>query len=153
MTATTDSRAPRNAGTRELTERKASWAPPELLPEPVKEEGWAYRWIRTSTLGASDPMNVSAKQREGWEPVSIEEQPSMRLHESQDLRYRGNIEVGGLILCKMPAEFVEQRTEYYSGATQAQMDAVDSNYMRDNDPRMPLFTDKKTKVTFGSSKS
>lgn len=136
--------------TRETAQRQTSWAPPELLPEPDKIPGWAYRWIRTSTLGAADPMNVSAKSREGWEPVGIEEQPKLRMHESQDMRFRGNIEVGGLILCKMPEEFVEQRRQYYAGHTQAQMEAVDNNYLRENDPRMPLFSEKKTKVTFGS---
>lgn len=145
-------RAPRSAEDRAKTGRKASWAPAELLPEPVKEAGWAYRWIRTSTLGAADPMNVSAKTREGWEPVGVDEQPHLQLHESQDLRYRGNIEVGGLILCKMPEEFVEQRTAYYENATQSQMDAVDNNYMKENDPRMPLFAERKSKVSFGSGK-
>ena len=149
---TTTTRETRTADTREATERKASWAPAELLPEPKKEAGWAYRWIRTSTLGAADPMNVSAKQREGWEPVGIEEQPHLRLHESQDLRYKGNIEVGGLILCKMPEEFVDQRSAYYNTQTKAQMDAVDNNFMKENDQRMPLFSEKKTKVSFGQGK-
>ena len=146
----TDTRTTREATTRVMNERKANWAPPELLPEPDKEPGWAYRWIRTSTLGAADPMNVSAKNREGWEPVSVEDQPKLKIHESQDMRFRGNIEVGGLMLCKMPEEFVNQRSDYYQNVTKQQMDSVDNNYMRDNDPRMPLFSEKKTKVTFGS---
>ena len=29
------------------------------------------------------------------------------------------------------------------------MDAVDNNLMRQNDPRMPLFNEKKSTVTFG----
>lgn len=140
----------REVDTREATGRQAAWAVPTGLPEPVKEPGWAYRWIRTSTLGASDPMNVSAKQREGWEPVSVEEQPRLALHASQDLRFRGNIEIGGLLLCKMPEEFVAQRSAHYGNVTQSQMEAVDNNYMRENDPRMPLFSEKKSKVTFGS---
>lgn len=147
---TQSTRASRDTENRAATQRKASWTPAELLPEPVKEPGWAYRWIRTSTLGAADPMNVSAKSREGWEPVSVTDQPHLQLHESQDLRYRGNIEIGGLILCKMPEEFVKQREEYYQNATQSQMEAVDNNFMRENDPRMPLFSEKKTKVTFGN---
>jgi hypothetical protein len=27
---------------------------------------------------------------------------------------------------------------------------VDNNFLRENDPRMPLFSEKRTKVTFGS---
>jgi len=29
------------------------------------------------------------------------------------------------------------------------MASVDNNLMRENDPRMPLFNDRKSKVTFG----
>jgi len=30
------------------------------------------------------------------------------------------------------------------------MNAVDNNFMRENDPRMPLFNERKSKVTFGN---
>lgn len=139
-----------NRASRENDQRPTSWAPAELLPEPDKLPGWAYRWVRISTLGAADPMNMSAKQREGWEPVDSSEQPRLKLHKSQDARFRGNIEIGGLILCKIPEEFIKQRTEYFSNATRSQMDSVDNNFMRESDSRMPLFADKRSKVTFGS---
>jgi hypothetical protein len=45
---------------------------------------------------------------------------------------------------------LEQRTAYYAKQNQAQMDSVDNNFLRESDPRMPLFSDKKSKVTFGS---
>jgi hypothetical protein len=48
-----------------------AWKPPELLPEPDKVPGYSYRWIRVSTLNTADPRNLSAKLREGWEPVKI----------------------------------------------------------------------------------
>ncbi len=53
--------------------------PPELLPEPDKQAGYAYRWIRVSMLNQPDPRNLSSKIREGWEPVRIEEQPKFKL--------------------------------------------------------------------------
>jgi len=31
------------------------------------------------------------------------------------------------------------------------MDSVDNNFMRESDPRMPLFNERKSKVTFGRS--
>jgi hypothetical protein len=40
--------------------------------------------------------------------------------------------------------------KYYDNQNQAQMDSVDNNFLRENDPRMPLFSEKKSKVTFGS---
>jgi len=46
-------------------------------------------------------------------------------------------------------EMVEQRTDHFQQQTDSQMNSVDNNLMRENDPRMPLFNDRKTKVTFG----
>ena len=139
----------RDLETREVTERPKQLALPELLPEPDKQAGYSYRWIRVSTLNAADPRNLSAKLREGWEPVRLEEQPKFQLLVDPNSRFKDNIEVGGLLLCKTPIEFVEQRTEYYANQTQAQTEAVDSSLMRQSDPRMPLFNERKSEVSFG----
>jgi len=145
----TNNREPREIATRQQTERPKQWMPPELLPEPDKQEGYAYRWIRVSTLTNADPRNISAKLREGWEPVSIEEQPKFKLLANSDGKFKDNIEIGGLLLCKTPKEFVEQRTQYYDKQTQDQTEAVDNNLMRQSDPRMPLFKESKSEVRFG----
>ena len=81
-------RTPRDIDSRELSERPKQWMRPELLPEPDKQAGYAYRWIRVSTLNASDPRNISAKLREGWEPVRIEEQPKFALLADPNSRYK-----------------------------------------------------------------
>ena len=139
----------RDLETREFTERPKQWMPPELLPEPDKQDGYAYRWIRVSTLMNSDPRNISSKFREGWEPVSIEEQPKFRLLANADGKFKDNIEIGGLLLCKTPKELVEQRNSYYDKQTQDQTEAVDNNLMRQSDPRMPLFKENKSSTSFG----
>ena len=74
-----ENRTPRNVETRVQAERPKQWTPAELLPEPDKLPGYAYRWIRVGLQGTSDPRNYSAKLREGWEPVKIEEQPQFQL--------------------------------------------------------------------------
>ena len=56
-----DNRLDRDLNTREKTARKRSWSPPELLPNPKPEEGYTYHWVRISTRGESDPMNISSK--------------------------------------------------------------------------------------------
>ena len=144
-----ENKIPRDMQTRELTERPKQWMPPELLPEPDKQPGFAYRWIRASMLNQADPRNLSAKLREGWEPVAIEEQPKFRLLIDPESRFKDNIEIGGLLLCKTPAEFVDQRKEYYARQTQAQTEAVDNNLMRQSDARMPLFKESKSATSFG----
>jgi hypothetical protein len=132
-------RLTRELETRTTLERPKQWAPAELLPEPDKQAGFTYRWIRTSTLNMADPRNISAKLREGWEPVKISEQPKFQLLIDPGSRFKDNIEIGGLLLCKTPSEFVSQRNDYYKRQTDAQTVAVDNHLMRENDPRMPLF--------------
>ena len=143
-----NARIDREVSTRAVSERPKQWQQPELLPEPDKQAGFAYCWIRVSTLNNADPRNLSAKMREGWEPVRIEEQPKFKLLADPSSRYKDNIEIGGLLLCKTPTEFVEQRNKYYSDQADAQMKAVENTLMRQNDPRMPLFNEGK--VTVGS---
>jgi hypothetical protein len=142
-------RLTRELETRATFERPTAWAQPELLPEPDKQAGFDYRWIRVATLNQADPRNLSAKLREGWEPVRIEEQPQFQLLVDPNSRYKDNIEIGGLLLCKTPSEFVEQRNKHYSDQADAQMVAVDNTLMRQSDPRMPLFNEGKTTSTFG----
>ena len=144
-----ENRIPREVETRQQAERPKQWQAPELLPEPDKQPGFAYRWIRVSMLNSADPRNLSGKLREGWEPVRAEEQPKFKLLVDPDSRFKDNIEIGGLLLCKTPQELVDQRTGYYENQTQAQTDAVDNNLMRQNDPRMPLFNERKSSTSFG----
>ena len=139
----------RELETRVVYERPKQWAPAELLPEPDKQPGFAYRWIRTSTLNNADPRNLSAKLREGWEPVKIDEQPQFQLLIDPTSRFKDNIEIGGLLLCKTPTEMVEQRNQYYANQTESQTEAVDNSLMRQSDPRMPLFNERKSTTSFG----
>jgi hypothetical protein len=144
-----ENRLARELETRAIAERPKQWALPETLPEPDKQAGYNYRWVRVSTLNAADPRNLSSKLREGWEPVAVEEQPKFRLLTDPNSRYKDNIEIGGLLLCKTPSDFVSQRNDYFSKQTQAQTDAVDNSLMRQSDPRMPLFKERKSSSSFG----
>jgi hypothetical protein len=144
-----DNKLTRELTTRAVQERPKQWMQPEMLPEPDKEPGYNYRWIRVSTLNNSDPRNVSAKFREGWEPVAVEEQPQFRLLADPQSRFKDSIEIGGLLLCKTPTDFVAQRNAFYAKQAQAQSDAVDNSFMRQSDARMPLFQERKSSSSFG----
>ncbi len=144
-----ENRLTRELEARTQQERPKQWAPAELLPEPDKQPGFAYRWIRVSTLDKADPRNLSAKLREGWEPVKVSEQPKFQLLIDPNSRFKDNIEIGGLVLCKTPQEFVDQRNTYYANQTQAQTTAIDNSFMRESDSRMPLFSEKKSSTSFG----
>jgi hypothetical protein len=142
----------RELESRDTQMRPKQWAPAELLPEPDKQPGFNYRWVRVATLNNVDPRNLSAKMREGWEPVNISEQPKFKLLIDPASRFKDNIEIGGLLLCKTPSEFVEQRSAHFNDQTQAQTLAIDNSFMRENDPRMPLFNERKSTTSFGKGK-
>ena len=144
-----ENRLNRELETREKTARKTAWKRPEVLPSPTPEEGYVYRWIRVANQGQVDATNVSSKLREGWTAVKASDHPEITLVTIENDRFKDNIVIGGLMLCKAPVELANERNEYYADQTKAQMSAVDNNLMRENDPRMPLFNDRKSKVTFG----
>lgn len=143
-------RTDRQSETREQETRAKSWTPPAILPDPHAREGWQHRWIRVALLGTSDPTNVSQRLREGWEPCKSEDYPEIMSQVPGSIkRQNSNVEIGGLMLCRMPIEMYRQRQAYYDTLAQRQLEGVDQNFMRENDPRMPLFRERKTKVTFG----
>jgi hypothetical protein len=144
-----ENRLQRELDNRTKAERPKQWAPASLLPEPDKQPGYAYRWIRVSSMNAADPRNLSKALQEGWEAVRSEEQPNLALLIDPASRYKDNIEVGGLLLCKTPIEFKEQRDAHYQRQTNAQMQSVDNALMRQSDARMPLFNERKSSTTFG----
>jgi hypothetical protein len=135
---------------RAQTMRPQAWRAPETLPMPDDRPGWKHRYVRISMMGVADPSNISSKLREGYEPCKAEEYPEMMVFATQEGRFKGNIEVGGLLLCRIPEEFMVQRAAYYDKQNRAQMESVDNTFMRDSDPRMPLFKERQSKVTFGS---
>lgn len=144
-----ENRINRELETREKTVRKRAWQRPEVLPSPNPEPGYEFRWIRVSTHGQVDASNVSSKLQEGWEPVRASDHPEIMTVSTELDRFKDNIVIGGLMLCKTPTEMVQDRNEWFENQARAQMQSVDNNFMRENDPRMPLFNERKTQVTFG----
>jgi hypothetical protein len=126
-----------------------TWAPPTLLPDPAPQEGWKFRWIRVSTQGQNDPSNLSSKLREGWEPVRAVDHPEIQFFADPTSQFKDNVMIGGLMLCKTPTELVVQRDAWFRKQAESQMQSVDNNFLRESDPRMPLFNERSTKVTFG----
>ena len=148
-----EERTPRDSDTRTQDERPSdAWVPQSSLPTPRPQEGWVFRWIRTASLGNADNTNVSRKFREGWVPCKADDHPEMHIMSDIGSRFEGNIEVGGLLLCKAPIEQIQSRKAHYNKKAGDQMESVDNSFMRENDPRMPLLDpDRKTRTTFGSS--
>jgi hypothetical protein len=145
-------RIDRDLATQETFQRADSWSPASLLPDFKKVPGWAYRWIRVSLTNQADNLNVSSKMREGWEPVKLADHPEIRMIQDINAKFKDGIEIGGLLLCKIPEEFVAQRTAYMNKQTESQTQAIDNSFMKDNDPRMNKFSERKSTTSFGKGK-
>ena len=145
-------RKSRDADSRVQMQRPMVWRAPETLPKPDDRPGWTHRYVRTATMGVADPSNISSKLREGYEPCKAEDYPELMMHASTEGRFKGSIEVGGLLLCRIPSEFLEQRMKHYDEKNRMQMESVDNTFLRERDARsnMAMIVDKKSKVTFGS---
>lgn len=146
----TEKRTDRELETQEAGKRKKHWKAPEVLPEPSPIKGFKFRWVRVSSMGQVDAPNVSSKLREGWVPCKAKDHPEIHIVAVEQERFKENIVIGGLMLCKAPVEMIEERTAHYENQSEQQMQSVDHNLMRENDPRMPLFNDRKSKVSFGT---
>jgi hypothetical protein len=140
-------RTPRELASREKTQRYV-YVPPSNLPDPSPDPDWMYRWVATAILGQADPTNVSKRMREGWVPVKAEDHPELMLTMA-GAPSSGNVEIGGLMLCKMPRKLAESREAYYQQQSQQQVQSVDNHFMRQSDARMPLFSEKKSEVSRG----
>ena len=137
----------RTEESREATKRKVTWTRPNSIPAPEPKPGVEYRWIRTSTLGQADMTNVSSKFREGWEPVKAEDHPELKVLTDVDSKFKGNVEVGGLLLCKNSTENMDARREHYKEKNDQQIASVDNNYLRESDSRMPVLRPEKVTRT------
>ena len=122
------------------------YVPPSNLPDPTPDPDYTFRWVATHVLGQPLANNVSLQMRDGYEPVKAVDHPEMALFGNNA---NGNVEIGGLMLCKAPKERIDARSEYYNKQAQNQMDSVDNHFMRNNDPRMPLFADRKSTSSRG----
>ena len=149
-------RTSRESDSRKANMQKTSWTPPSSLDAPAAPQGYAHRWIRTSTNGFEDPGNVSKKLREGWEFVKAEtilseigEHDYPVIHEG---KHAGLIGIGGLVLARIPEEILRSRAEYFRRITQDRTDAIDRELMKEQHPDMPINIDRQSRVTFGGGR-
>ena len=144
-------RTPRANKTREKSAARKPWAPPSMLDAPPAPDGYKHRWIRSETRGFDDTKNISAKMREGWELVRKDEYQDFESPVVETGKYEGVFGVGGLMLARIPEETIAERTAYFSGRNRDQMEAVDSDMMRENAHSTMTINkpDRQSRITFG----
>lgn len=146
-------RTPRNSQTREVKKRRQPWRPPSSLEAPEAPEGFVHRWIRSTVMGFNDEKNLSARLREGFELVRADEYPDFEAPTIQDGTHAGIIGVGGLVLARFPIEIKQERDAHFKRKRDDQVDAVENNYLREENPIMPFQKpERQSRVTFGGNK-
>ena len=148
-TDNSNSRTLRSSEDRESELRDMPWAPSRLLPNPNPRDDIDFRYVRVASHGTVDNMNHSAAIREGWEPVLAEECPELGMVISDVGSAGGNIVLGGMMLCKRDKRIGDQIRAQVARESRAQVEAVDGQYLRDQNSSMEKFSEKKTKVSFG----
>lgn len=132
------------------------WQKPSVFPEPTPQEGYAFHWVRVSINGEADPRSLDKRLQQHYQPVTAEEDPKLKRYAVQDNRYNGRfdgcIEIGGLVLHKVPKTIVEQRNAYYKQKTQKQNQIFIDEYKTDEDKKAPKFSDIKSRVSFGKGR-
>ncbi|MDR9428662.1 MAG: hypothetical protein RI553_11215 [Salibaculum sp.] len=146
-------RTARTAQTRDKEQRRKPWAPPSLLDAPEAPQGFRHRWVRHAMRGEEDRVHVTQMLRQGWEPVRADEYPDGEYATVEEGQYQGVIAHGGLMLCRIPEETVQERSAYYGNRTREQMQAVDQDLMKDEHPSMPITRDRRSRVSFGGRSS
>ena len=144
-------RSARDSESREGAERIQQWRPGSALEAPEPPIGFKHRWIRESVMEYDDKTNVHKKRQEGWELVRAEEYPDWVGPIIDEGRNAGTIGVGGLVLARIPIELINQRNQHFAKVASNQMEAVDRDWMRENNALMPkLAPQRKSSVSFGS---
>lgn len=153
------SRVTRDSATREETVRMPrEWLPPSHIPEPRPEPGFVLHWKRASLHGTADTGNMNKALREGWEPCKLSDHPELKMHANPKAEGLNAdiIEMGGLILCRMPVELRDQREAYYRGVARDQQRATATKFQSDAKAvdSMPLLSPAvRTQVEFGKGRS
>ena len=120
--------------TRDTEKRETPWAPAPMLPSPDPKDGFEFLWVRSTSSGKFDNLNVSKKLKEGWVPCKAEDHPEIAGYTDYETKFKGEIEMGGMLLCERSTATCDQARGYQKKLAEDQMTAVDNHYMKDARP-------------------
>jgi hypothetical protein len=132
--------------------RKKFGLHPHHLMHQLRQTATDIDGIRAETLGYNDTKNVAASLREGYELVRADEYPDGDFPTLNDGKFAGVIQVGGLLLARIPEEIALQIEAYYNKQTQDKEEAINNDLMKEKQAGMRFSNDSQTRVTFGGTK-
>lgn len=140
-------RTPRVLETREETARTEIYKPPSMLPDPLPRDGVAHRWICTRAGGEDTLDLANYRFAEGYVPCKAKDYPEFA--NLNLANKKGEIESGGLLLCKMSKERSDSRDKHFQDKADNSLRAVDAELASQQDARMPQFKNRNSRVSFG----
>jgi hypothetical protein len=139
-------RITREAESRELAKRVEEWTPGPNLPTPNPRAGIEFRYVRATTRGNIDNVNLSRAFRDYWVPVKSSEYSELRVMSDRASEFPEGVVIGGLVLCSRPKEFGDKIRAIGEKELQEQMDSVDNSYFKEASGGMKKFSDKTSRV-------
>lgn len=138
--------------TRDSEARVKSYRPPSVLDMPPAPPGVEYRWIRVLNRGQDDLKSMSSRQRDGWEPVKVEDHPDYagNIPAVSEGRFSGVFGVGDLVLMRNDIANNAARRRYYQAKTDNAQAAIDNDVLSVQHSSMPLSIDRKSSVSTGA---
>lgn len=149
-------RTSRDQSDRETTQtRVGGWRKPGNIPSPMPKEGIRFKWVRKTVRGEDDTVNYHQALESGWTPCTAQDCPEL-IHLIKESGISmggvanstsGCIEYGGLVLMQLPEEWARQMDAYFAKQANIQNESVDAALLEHNDPRMPIFRNRTSKVS------
>jgi len=124
---------------------------PDAVLKRFANERMTLGWLRMTLKGVDDVKHLGKKLQEGWVFVDLAEVPEMSATSvvRDEGRYAGVVCRADVGLAKIPTGKYEARSKFYRDKSKAMNNAIDAQLMGNNNSRMPISNNSKSKVVTG----
>jgi hypothetical protein len=147
-----DPRITREMETRDAELAEETWRPAGVLPDPPQRPGWKHRWIRASSRGELDKVNMARAMQENWRPCAASDYPEIVSQLAGEDRGRDLIEFGGLVLCRMTDKMAKSRNAYFDNIAKGQINAVNQRLAQEEGEGPIKFLNQSSSRSFGGGR-
>lgn len=125
---------------RDAAMRAIAWDYSALPPPPKTPENadYSYRYVRVELAKEPDMGNFGRALQRGFVPVTPDELPGFHAPHIKHGQFEGMIGIQGLVLCKIPKEFLKIKQEIVARGNSRLENAVKNDALRIQDRRMPF---------------
>ena len=124
---------------------------PDAVLNRFASERMTLGWLRMTLKGVDDVKHLGKKMQEGWVFIDLAEVPEMSATSvvRDEGRYAGVVCRGDVGLAKIPTGIYEARSKFYRDKSKAMNEAIEAQLMGNNNSRMPISNNSKSKVVTG----